>query len=37
MVLAVEDLHWVDKTTEEFLTFLLDHIAGARVLLVFTY
>jgi predicted ATPase len=37
VVLAIEDLHWVDKTTEAFLTFLLDHIAGARVLLVCTY
>jgi class 3 adenylate cyclase/DNA-binding NarL/FixJ family response regulator len=37
VVLAIEDLHWVDKTTEEFFTFLLDHIAGSRVLLVFTY
>jgi predicted ATPase/class 3 adenylate cyclase/DNA-binding CsgD family transcriptional regulator len=37
LVLAIEDLHWVDPTTAEFLTALLDHIAGARVLLVCTY
>lgn len=37
VVLAIEDLHWIDKTSEEFLTFLLDHIAGARIFLLFTY
>ena len=37
VVLALEDLHWVDATSAEFLTFLLDHLAGTRVLLVCTY
>ena len=37
LVLVIEDLHWVDPTTAEFLTFLLEHVAGARVLLVCTY
>jgi predicted ATPase/class 3 adenylate cyclase/DNA-binding NarL/FixJ family response regulator len=37
LVLAIEDLHWVDPTTAEFLTALLERIAGARVLLVYTY
>jgi class 3 adenylate cyclase/DNA-binding CsgD family transcriptional regulator len=37
LVLIIEDLHWVDPTTAEFLTFLLEHIAGARVLLLCTY
>jgi predicted ATPase len=37
LVLAFEDLHWADQTTEEWLTFLLDHLAGAPVLLVCTY
>ncbi|HEY7492143.1 MAG TPA: AAA family ATPase, partial [Candidatus Tectomicrobia bacterium] len=37
LVLAFEDLHWVDKTTEEFVTFLLEHVAASRVLLVCTY
>jgi DNA-binding CsgD family transcriptional regulator len=36
-VLVIEDLHWVDPTTAEFLTFLLEHVAGARVLLLCTY
>jgi predicted ATPase/class 3 adenylate cyclase len=37
LVLTFEDVHWADETTEEFATFLLEHIAGARVLLVFTH
>jgi class 3 adenylate cyclase/tetratricopeptide (TPR) repeat protein len=37
VVLTFEDLHWSDKTSEEAATFLLDHIAGSCVLLVFTY
>jgi DNA-binding CsgD family transcriptional regulator len=37
LVLAIEDLHWADATSAEFLTFLLEHIAGSRVLLVCTY
>ena len=36
-MLALEDLHWVDATSAEFFTFLLDHLAGTRVLLVCTY
>jgi tetratricopeptide (TPR) repeat protein len=35
--MAVEDLHWIDKSSEASLRDLLDSIAGARVLLVFTY
>lgn len=37
LVMAIEDLYWVDKTSEEYANFLLDHISGARILLVFTY
>jgi predicted ATPase/DNA-binding CsgD family transcriptional regulator len=37
LLLTIEDLHWVDKTTEELLTFLLEYIAGARVMLVCTH
>lgn len=37
VVLAMEDLHWVDPTTGEFLTALIDQIAGARLLLLCTY
>jgi class 3 adenylate cyclase/tetratricopeptide (TPR) repeat protein len=34
LVLAIEDLHWADPTTVEFLTFLVEHIAGAPLLLM---
>jgi DNA-binding CsgD family transcriptional regulator/tetratricopeptide (TPR) repeat protein len=37
LVLAIEDLHWADVTSVEFLAFLLEHMAGSRILLVCTY
>lgn len=37
VIVEVEDLHWVDPTSEEFLASLVEGIATARVLLVFTY
>jgi class 3 adenylate cyclase/tetratricopeptide (TPR) repeat protein len=37
LVMAIEDLHWVDKSSEETLKSLLDAISGAQVVLVFTY
>jgi len=37
LVMAVEDLHWVDRSSEDTLKSLLDAISGAQVLLVFTY
>ena len=35
--MVIEDLHWIDAASEEFLGFLADSIAAARVLLVFTH
>jgi len=37
LVLVVEDLHWIDKTSEEVLLHLADSIPTARVLLLVTY
>ena len=37
LVIAVEDLHWIDKTSEEFLTSLVDALASSRILLIATY
>ena len=37
LIMAVEDLHWSDTSSEESLKDLLDNIAGARVFLIFTY
>jgi len=37
LVMATEDLHWVDKSSEEAFKYILESIPGARVLLIFTY
>jgi class 3 adenylate cyclase len=37
LVLAVEDLHWIDKTSEEFLDYLIGWLANARILLILLY
>jgi predicted ATPase len=37
LVLTVEDLHWIDKTSEDFLDYLIGSIASARVLLILLY
>ncbi len=37
LILAFEDLHWMDKSSEEAAKYLLESIPGARVLMVFTY
>jgi class 3 adenylate cyclase/tetratricopeptide (TPR) repeat protein len=34
LVLAVEDLHWVDKTTEEFLDYIIGWVANVNILLI---
>jgi len=36
-IMAIEDLHWIDESSEESLKQLLESISGARVLLIFTY
>jgi class 3 adenylate cyclase/tetratricopeptide (TPR) repeat protein len=36
-VIVIEDLHWLDKTSEEYLTFLIESLAGTPVLLLTTY
>lgn len=37
VVLAVEDLHWVDKTSEEFFGSVVDTMPGRPLLFVSTY
>jgi class 3 adenylate cyclase/tetratricopeptide (TPR) repeat protein len=37
LVLAVEDLHWIDQSSKDVLKSLLPSIPGSRVLLLFTY
>jgi class 3 adenylate cyclase/tetratricopeptide (TPR) repeat protein len=37
LIMDFEDLHWIDKSSEDQLKHLLESIPGARVLLIFTY
>ena len=37
LVVAVEDLHWVDRSSEDAFKDMLDAISGAQLLLIFTY
>ncbi|MGW8178151.1 MAG: ATP-binding protein, partial [bacterium] len=37
LIMAFEDLHWIDKSSEYHLKHLLESIPRARVLLIFTY
>lgn len=37
LVVAIEDLHWIDGSSEDVLTELMDSIPKHRVLLIFTY
>ena len=37
LLLAVEDLHWIDKTSQEFLDYLIGWLANTRILLVLLY
>jgi class 3 adenylate cyclase len=37
LIMAIEDLHWSDKSSEDVLKELLDSITGERVFLIFTY
>jgi transcriptional regulator with AAA-type ATPase domain/predicted ATPase len=36
-VVVVEDLHWIDQTSEETLAALVDSLAASRMLLIATY
>jgi predicted ATPase len=37
LIIAIEDLHWIDKSSEDYFKDLLDSISGVRVFLIFTY
>ncbi len=37
IVLAIEDLHWIDKTTEELLAYLIGAIPNTRIMLILLY
>ena len=37
LVFVVEDLHWIDSLSEEFLSYLIDWLAGTHILLILLY
>jgi class 3 adenylate cyclase/tetratricopeptide (TPR) repeat protein len=37
LIFGVEDLHWVDRTSAEYLSFLVEGIASASILVLCTY
>jgi class 3 adenylate cyclase/tetratricopeptide (TPR) repeat protein len=37
LVLVVEDLHWIDTSTEEYLGVLMDSVAAVPLMLLLTY
>ncbi len=37
VVMLVEDAHWIDPTTSEWLDMLIDRLAGLRLLLIVTF
>jgi len=37
LVLAMEDLHWIDRTSQDFLDFFADEVSPAQILLILLY
>jgi class 3 adenylate cyclase len=37
LILGVDDLHWIDRTSQECLGYLIEWLANARILLVLLY
>jgi predicted ATPase/class 3 adenylate cyclase len=37
IILVVEDLHWIDRTSEDFLSYLIEWLANCHILLVLLY
>jgi class 3 adenylate cyclase/tetratricopeptide (TPR) repeat protein len=37
LIFELEDLHWIDQSSEEYLTFLVESLAGAPMLLLTSY
>ena len=37
LIMAFEDLHWIDQSSEDVLKHILDSIPRVRVMLIFTY
>jgi tetratricopeptide (TPR) repeat protein len=37
LVLAIENVHWIDRTSDEYLAAFVESLAGAPILLILTY
>jgi len=37
LVITIEDLHWIDRISQELLTYLIDWLANAHILLILLY
>ena len=37
LVMIIEDLHWMDKTSEEFFTYLISSLATTRIMLIILF
>ncbi len=37
LILAIEDLHWMDRSSEDVIRSILESIPGTRIFLIFTY
>jgi len=37
IIVAIEDLHWMDKSSEEYLDQMLKHLPESRLLIILTY
>ena len=37
LIFAIEDLHWIDKTSEDYLASLVESLVGASLMLLTTY
>lgn len=37
LIIAIEDLHWIDKTSEDFLNFFIDWLANTSIVLILLY
>ena len=37
LIVVIEDLHWIDSSSEEFLSYLIDWLAGTHIVLILLY
>jgi hypothetical protein len=37
LVIVIEDIHWIDRTSEEFLALIVERVVAARMLIVVTF